>query len=147
MIKQMQIPYINTISLKTIILHARSGQRFVHETLLAEAQPKFVWFSILRWKHLLTNTSPSFLTKLLQVESHLIWNKKLVVRNSSFLSYNINSPASFGVGLAYTEFKGNPDSPGMSNLDNANVYISWRPCALLGHRCNFLRHSGIYKVI
>lgn len=41
---------------------------------------------------------------------------------------DFDKPASAGeFGLAYTEFKGNPASPGMSNFVIARLYISCIP--------------------
>lgn len=61
---------------------------------------------------------------------------------------DFDKPASAGeFGLAYTEFKGNPASPGMSNFVIARLYISCIPWFLFAQRWSFLRHSVMYNVI
>lgn len=61
--------------------------------------------------------------------------------------WRIKSASCGDPGLAYTAFSGNPASPGISNLEMANEYISWDPCALFEQRCSFFRHSVMYSVI
>lgn len=59
-----------------------------------------------------------------------------------------NIPASTGlVGFAYTEFKGKPESPGISNFEIAREYISFVAWAWVAHFCNLFKHSVIYNVI
>lgn len=54
------------------VLLTRTGQRFVHELLLGEAQPPFAGSTVFGGKHTFADTLPGLLAQLLQVLTHLI---------------------------------------------------------------------------